>query len=216
MRGALQGDASSGSFVRHAFLAIVSLVALYPLWFIVTTALKTNTAYQLDPDRLPDAPEASASCVRSCSGPAAAPLDVEQLPRDRDLRSPRRPRSRCSRPTRSCSGGSGSPDLPLDERRADGGATRHAARAHVRVHGGSGWINHLQSVIVFYSGLLVPFAIFFLAGLLPHRPARAGRGGFGRGRRSLHGAAAGRVAPRRCRQLSRSSSCRRSGSGTSS
>ena len=23
----------------------------------------------------------------------------------------------------------------------------------------SGWVNHLQSVIVFYSGLLVPFAI---------------------------------------------------------
>ena len=26
-----------------------------------------------------------------------------------------------------------------------------------------GLVNHLQSVIVFYSGLLVPFAIFFLA-----------------------------------------------------
>ncbi len=27
----------------------------------------------------------------------------------------------------------------------------------------TGWVNHLQSVIVFYTGLLVPFAIFFLA-----------------------------------------------------
>ena len=27
----------------------------------------------------------------------------------------------------------------------------------------TGWINHLQSVIVFYTGLLVPFAVFFLA-----------------------------------------------------
>jgi ABC-type glycerol-3-phosphate transport system permease component len=26
-----------------------------------------------------------------------------------------------------------------------------------------GWVNHLQSVIIFYTGLLVPFAIFFLA-----------------------------------------------------
>ena len=26
----------------------------------------------------------------------------------------------------------------------------------------TGWVNHLQSVIVFYTGLLVPFAIFFL------------------------------------------------------
>ena len=34
-----------------------------------------------------------------------------------------------------------------------------------------GWINHLQSVIVFYSGLLIPFAIFFLANFfrtVPH------------------------------------------------
>ena len=28
----------------------------------------------------------------------------------------------------------------------------------------TGWVNHLQSVIVFYTGLLVPFAVFFLAG----------------------------------------------------
>ena len=27
----------------------------------------------------------------------------------------------------------------------------------------TGWINHLQSVIIFYTGLLVPFAVFFLA-----------------------------------------------------
>src|SRR4029077_20009705 len=27
----------------------------------------------------------------------------------------------------------------------------------------TGWVNHLQSVIVFYTGLLVPFAIFFLS-----------------------------------------------------
>ena len=26
----------------------------------------------------------------------------------------------------------------------------------------TGWVNHLQSVIVFYTGLLVPFAVFFL------------------------------------------------------
>jgi ABC-type glycerol-3-phosphate transport system permease component len=27
----------------------------------------------------------------------------------------------------------------------------------------TGWVNHLQSVVVFYSGLLVPFAVFFLS-----------------------------------------------------
>ena len=41
---------------RHAFLIIICLAALYPLWFIVSTALKSNAAYQLDPTGFPTHP----------------------------------------------------------------------------------------------------------------------------------------------------------------
>src|SRR5262249_57538437 len=40
----------------------------------------------------------------------------------------------------------------------------------------TGWINHLQSVIVFYTGLLVPFAVFFLSNFfrtVPHELVEA-------------------------------------------
>ena len=44
-----------GLLARHAFLVIICLSALYPLWFIASTALKTNAAYQLDPTGFPSA-----------------------------------------------------------------------------------------------------------------------------------------------------------------
>jgi len=43
----------SGRLAGHALLIALVLTALYPLWFMVTTALKTNSAYQLDPVGLP-------------------------------------------------------------------------------------------------------------------------------------------------------------------
>jgi len=45
-----------GLVARHAFLIVICLAALYPLWFIVTTALKTNADYQLDPTGFPAHP----------------------------------------------------------------------------------------------------------------------------------------------------------------
>ena len=41
---------------QHAFLIIICLAALYPLWFIVSTALRSNAAYQLDPTGFPSHP----------------------------------------------------------------------------------------------------------------------------------------------------------------
>jgi ABC-type glycerol-3-phosphate transport system permease component len=41
---------------RHAFLIIICLVALYPLWFIVSTALRSNADYQLDATGFPTHP----------------------------------------------------------------------------------------------------------------------------------------------------------------
>ncbi len=63
MSGATKG-ATGGRFVglvaRHAFLAIICVAALYPLWFIVSTALKSNAAYQLDPTGFPTHPTFSS------------------------------------------------------------------------------------------------------------------------------------------------------------
>jgi ABC-type glycerol-3-phosphate transport system permease component len=41
---------------QQVLLIALSLVSLYPLWFIVQTALKTTEAYTLDPTGLPGAP----------------------------------------------------------------------------------------------------------------------------------------------------------------
>ena len=63
MNGVARAGASSGSLARHAFLVIICLAALYPLWFIVSTALKTNAAYQLDPTGFPDASDAGRAAL---------------------------------------------------------------------------------------------------------------------------------------------------------
>jgi raffinose/stachyose/melibiose transport system permease protein len=158
----LRDGRALGVLVRHAFLAIISLAALYPLYFIVTTSIKTNTSYQLDPTGFPTHP--SFSALRS--------IIVDQpLPRwmwNSFL-------------------------VTLTSVAASTVIALFAAYAAVfgRFRGhrvflstsvalmvvppvtllvpmfvfmvNRGWVNHLQSVIIFYTGLLVPFAIFFLA-----------------------------------------------------
>ncbi|MDX6579633.1 MAG: raffinose/stachyose/melibiose transport system permease protein [Gaiellales bacterium] len=164
------GGRTLGIVVRHAFLAIICLAALYPLWFIVTTALKTNSAYQLDPTGFPTHP--SLGALRS--------ILVDQ-PLPRWLWN--------------------SFVVTVVSVAASSAIALLAAYAIVfgRFRGhrlflstsialmvvppvtllvpmfvfmvDSGWVNHLQSVIVFYSGLLVPFAIFFLVNFfrtVPH------------------------------------------------
>ncbi len=42
-----------GSTYRHAFLVILSLASVYPVWFIFQTSLKTNKEYLLNPLALP-------------------------------------------------------------------------------------------------------------------------------------------------------------------
>jgi ABC-type glycerol-3-phosphate transport system permease component len=44
---------------QQAVLIVLSFVSLYPLWFVVQTALKTSTAYTADPTGLPGAPTLS-------------------------------------------------------------------------------------------------------------------------------------------------------------
>jgi ABC-type glycerol-3-phosphate transport system permease component len=150
-----------GVLARHAFLVIICLSALYPLWFIVTTALKSNAAYQLDPTGLPLHPTLSS---------------LRSIISDNPL-----PRWMLNSFLVTVSAVAVSTLVALL-------AAYAVVFGHFRGHKfflstsvalmvvppvtllvpmfvfmvDTGWVNHLQSVIVFYSGLLVPFAVFFL------------------------------------------------------
>jgi raffinose/stachyose/melibiose transport system permease protein len=169
------GGRMLGVVVRHAFLAIIALAALYPLYFIVSTALKTNADYQLDPTGFPTHP--SLGALRSI---------IENQPLPRWLWN--------------------TFVVTLVSVAASTVIALFAAYAIVfgRFRGhrivlstsvalmvvppvtllvpmfvfmvDRGWVNHLQSVIVFYSGLLIPFAIFFLVNFfrtVPHELVEA-------------------------------------------
>jgi raffinose/stachyose/melibiose transport system permease protein len=156
-----------GSLVRvlsqHAFLIIICLSALYPLWFIGSTALRSNAAYQLDPTGFPSHPTLGA--LRTI-------LFHEPLPR-----------WMWNSFLVTVSSVAVSTFLAL---LAAYGAVFGRFRGHSIFLSTSvalmivppvtllvpmfvfmvdaGMVNHLQSVIVFYTGLLVPFAIFFMTG----------------------------------------------------
>jgi raffinose/stachyose/melibiose transport system permease protein len=159
-----------GILSRHALLVIISLAALYPLWFIVSTALKSNTAYQLDPTGLP-------------THPTLGPLRA--IVRDQPM-----PRWMWNSFLVTVSSVAVSTLIALLAAYAAVFGRFWGHRIFLSTSVAlmvvppvtllvpmfvlmvdTGWINHLQSVIVFYAGLLVPFAIFFLANFfrtVPH------------------------------------------------
>ena len=161
MNGVL-GRRLVGLVARHAFLVIVSLAALYPLWFIVSTALKSNADYQLDPTGFPSHP--TLSSLRAMIG-------------DQPL-----PRWMWNSFLVTVSSVAISTLIALLAAYA---AVFGRFRGYKLFLSTSvalmvvppvtllvpmfifmidrGWVNHLQSVVIFYSGLLVPFAVFFLA-----------------------------------------------------
>jgi raffinose/stachyose/melibiose transport system permease protein len=164
------GGRTLGIVVRHAFLAIICLAALYRLWFIVTTALKTNSAYQLDPTGFPTHPSLGAlrsilvdqplprwlwnsfvvTVVSVAASTAIALLAAYSIVFGRF----RGHRLFLSTSIALMVVPPVTLLVPMFVFMVD-----------------SGWVNHLQSVIVFYSGLLVPFAIFFLVNFfrtVPH------------------------------------------------
>jgi ABC-type glycerol-3-phosphate transport system permease component len=150
-----------GVLSRHAFLIIISLAALYPLYFIAATALRSNTAYQLDPTGFPSHPTLSA--LRSM-------IFHEPLPR-----------WMWNSFLVTVSSVAISTFIAVL-------AAYAAVFGRFRGHKvflstsvalmvvppvtllvpmfvfmvDSGMVNHLQSVIIFYTGLLVPFAVFFM------------------------------------------------------
>jgi ABC-type glycerol-3-phosphate transport system permease component len=151
-----------GVLSRHAFLIVICLAALYPLYFIGATAIRSNAAYQLNPTGFPSHP--TLSSLRSM-------ILHQPLPRwmwNSFL-------------------------VTLSSVAVSTFIALLAAYAAVFGRFGghkiflstsvalmvvppvtllvpmfifmvdSGFVNHLQSVIIFYTGLLVPFAVFFLA-----------------------------------------------------
>jgi raffinose/stachyose/melibiose transport system permease protein len=151
-----------GSLGRHAFLIIICLAAVYPLWFIASTALRRNADYQLDPTGLPTHPTL---------GSLRAMLFDEPLPRWM---------WNSFFVTVSAVALSTLVALLAAYAAAFGRFRGHRIFLSTSVAlmvvppitlvvpmfvlmVDTGWINHLQSVIVFYTGLLVPFAIFFLS-----------------------------------------------------
>lgn len=155
------GGRAVGLLSRHAFLLIICLSALYPLYFIVSTALRSNAAYQLDPTGFPSRPTLGA--LRSI-------LFHQPLPR-----------WMWNSFLVTVSSVAVSTFIALLAAYA---AVFGRFRGHQFFLSTSvalmivppvtllvpmfvfmvdtGFVNHLQSVIVFYTGLLVPFAVFFL------------------------------------------------------
>jgi raffinose/stachyose/melibiose transport system permease protein len=161
MSGAL-GGRLVGIVARHAFLILISLAALYPLWFIVSTALKTNTDYQADPTGFPTHPTFSA---------------LRSIVADQPL-----PRWMWNSFLVTLSSVAVSTVMALLAAYAAVFGQFRGHRAFLSTSVAlmvvppvtllvpmfvfmvnRGWVNHLQSVIIFYTGLLVPFAVFFLA-----------------------------------------------------
>jgi raffinose/stachyose/melibiose transport system permease protein len=173
MSGATKG-AAGGRFVglvaRHAFLAIICVAALYPLWFIVSTAVKSNAAYQLDPTGFPTHPTFSS---------------LRSVITDQPV-----PRWMWNSFLVTLSSVAVSTLMALFAAYAVIFGRFRGHRVFLSTSVAlmvvppvtllvpmfvfmvdSGWVNHLQSVIVFYTGLLVPFGVFFLTNFfrtVPH------------------------------------------------
>ncbi len=156
MKGAM-----GGRLAQHAFLVVICLAALYPLWFIVSTALKSNAAYQLDPTGFPYHPTLHA---------------LRSIVADQPL-----PRWMWNSllVTVSAVGISTLMALLAAYAIVFGRFRGHRIFLSTSIAlmvvppvtllvpmfvfmVDSGMVNHLRSVIVFYTGLLVPFAVFFL------------------------------------------------------
>jgi raffinose/stachyose/melibiose transport system permease protein len=148
---------------QHAFLIIVCLSALYPLWFIASTAIRSNAAYQLDPTGFPSHPTLGA---------------LRTILFDQPL-----PRWMWNSFLVTVSSVAVSTFVALLAAYAAVFGRFRGYRIFLSTSVAlmvvppvtllipvfvfmvdTGMVNHLQSVIIFYTGLLVPFAVFFMTG----------------------------------------------------
>ena len=158
----MSGGRLVGVLSRHAFLIVICLAALYPLYFIGATAIRSNAAYQLNPTGFPSHPTLGA--LRSMI--LHQPL----------------PRWMWNSFLVTVSSVAASTLIALLAAYAAvfGRFFGHRVLLSTSVAlmvvppvtllvpmfvfmVNTGFVNHLQSVILFYTGLLVPFAIFFLS-----------------------------------------------------
>jgi ABC-type glycerol-3-phosphate transport system permease component len=148
---------------QHAFLIIICLSALYPLWFIASTAIRSNAAYQLDPTGFPSHPTLGA---------------LRSILFDQPL-----PRWLWNSVLVTVSSVAVSTFVALLAAYAAVFGRFRGYRIFLSTSVAlmvvppvtllipvfvfmvdTGMVNHLQSVIIFYTGLLVPFAVFFMTG----------------------------------------------------
>ena len=151
-----------GVLSRHAFLILISLAALYPLYFIGATAIRSNGAYQLNPTGFPSHPTLTS---------------LRQMILHEPL-----PRWMWNSFLVTVSSVAVSTLIALLAAYAAvfGRFWGHKVFLSTNVAlmvvppvtllvpmfvfmVDTGFVNHLQSVILFYTGLLVPFAVFFLS-----------------------------------------------------
>jgi ABC-type glycerol-3-phosphate transport system permease component len=150
-----------GVLSRHAFLIIICLSALYPLYFIGATAIRSNAAYQLNPTGFPSHPTLSALRAMILHQPLPRWMWNSFLV------------------TLSSVGVSTFTALLAAYAAVFGQFRGHKIFLSTSVAlmvvppvtllvpmfifmVDTGFVNHLQSVIIFYTGLLVPFAVFFM------------------------------------------------------
>ena len=157
------------SVVKHAFLILVCLASVYPIWFILQTSLKTNADYTLSPLGLPLRSTASnyLEVIRSMPVPrwawnsmivtltAATLSTVIALPAGYAFTFGRF-RGRSTLFNSNVAFMVVPPVALL--------APMFTLMVDV------GLINHLPSVIIFYVGLFVPFSVFFMTNFMQTIP----------------------------------------------
>ncbi len=135
-----------GILSRHAFLIVICLAALYPLYFIGATAIRSNAAYQLNPTGFQPLPRWMWNSLLVTVSSVAASTFMALLAAYAVVFG----RFRGHKVFLSSS-------VAL---MVVPPVTLLVPMFIFMVD--TGFVNHLQSVIIFYTGLLVPFAVFFM------------------------------------------------------
>jgi raffinose/stachyose/melibiose transport system permease protein len=160
---------SIGIALRQLAMVAMAVVSLYPIWFLLQTALKTNEQYTLSPTGLPTHPTLE---------------NLRQVILDLPI-----PRWALNSTIVTVVSVSISTVIALLAAYAIVFSTMRFREALLRVNLGlmvippvalllpmfvfmvdAGLINSLASVVIFYSGLMVPFAVFFFVNFLRQFP----------------------------------------------
>jgi raffinose/stachyose/melibiose transport system permease protein len=160
---------SIGIALRQGVMLVIAIVSLYPIWFLLQTALKTNEQYTLSPTGLPSHPTLE---------------NLRQVIADLPV-----PRWALNSAIVTVFSVSISTVIALLAAYAIVFSTMRLREALLRVNLAlmvippvallipmfifmvdAGLINSLASVVIFYSGLMVPFSVFFFVNFFRQFP----------------------------------------------